>query len=124
VKKALRKGFRSIFQGPEVAYGSMDFYGRGYITEDDFLNSIVMSRIQFSRDDVKECFKQFNMFKVLNVQSNASNSSHSALSTAIGKPLTHQAHGMIFDYFKKAFFPQLFLINEDDSDDERKQRKN
>jgi len=42
----------------------MDFYGRGYITEEDFLNSIVIQRIPFSKDDVKEFFKQFNVFSV------------------------------------------------------------
>jgi hypothetical protein len=46
----------------------LDFYGRGYITEEDFLVSIVTSRIDFSKEDVKECLRQFNMFKNLKVQ--------------------------------------------------------
>lgn len=45
----------------------MDFYGRGYITEEDFLNSIVITRISFSSEDVKEFLKQFNLFHSLNV---------------------------------------------------------
>ena len=73
MKKALRKAFKSIFQGPEKAYGSMDFSGRGYMTEEDVLSSIVMSRISFSKDDVKECFKQFNMFKPLKLKNKQSN---------------------------------------------------
>ena len=36
----------------------MDFTGKGYITEDDFLNSFVINRIPFSREDVREYFKQ------------------------------------------------------------------
>jgi len=40
----------------------MDFYGIGYITEDDFLNSIVISRIPFNREEVKEMFKEINLF--------------------------------------------------------------
>lgn len=40
----------------------MDFTGRGYITDSDFLSSIVMQRIPFSSDEVKELFKQYNLF--------------------------------------------------------------
>ena len=36
----------------------MDFSGRGYITEEDFLGSLIMKRIKFSTDDVREYFKQ------------------------------------------------------------------
>lgn len=35
----------------------MDFTGRGYITEVDFLGSLVMKRIKYTMDDVKEYFK-------------------------------------------------------------------
>ena len=38
----VQKELRNIYRGPDKAYSSMDFYGRGYITEQDFLNSIVM----------------------------------------------------------------------------------
>jgi hypothetical protein len=40
----------------------MDFTGRGYITEEDFVASLVMKRIKYSCDDVKEYFKQENLF--------------------------------------------------------------
>lgn len=65
----------------------MDFYGKGFITEEDFLNSVVMNRIPFSKDEVKEYFKQNNMFTK---NSNANNG---------------QKAGMTFDQFKKTFFP-------------------
>ena len=58
MKLALRKELRNIFRGPDKAYASMDFTGKGYITEDDFLNSFVINRIPFSREDVREYFKQ------------------------------------------------------------------
>lgn len=58
----MKKELRNIFRGPDKAYASMDFYGRGYITEEDFLNSIVISRIPFAKEDVQEFFKQFNIF--------------------------------------------------------------
>lgn len=35
----------------------MDFTGRGYITEEDFINNLVLTRIPFTKDDVKEYFK-------------------------------------------------------------------
>ena len=35
----------------------MDFSGRGFITEEDFLASIVMNRIPYTKDDVQEFFK-------------------------------------------------------------------
>ena len=58
----MKKELRNTFRAPERAYSSMDFYGRGYITEEDFLQSIVMQRIPFSKEDVKEFFRQFNLF--------------------------------------------------------------
>jgi len=62
VKSVLKREMKNIFRAPERAYASMDFYGRGYITEEDFLNCIIMTRIPYSKEDVKEFFKQFNMF--------------------------------------------------------------
>jgi len=48
----LKKELRNIFRGPDKAYSSMDFYGKGFITEEDFLNSIVITRIPYSKEDV------------------------------------------------------------------------
>lgn len=56
--------FRNIYRGPEKAYSSMDFTGHGYITEEDFLGCLVMKRIQFTREDVKEFIRQCNLFTV------------------------------------------------------------
>lgn len=57
VKASLRKELRNVYRGPEKAYSSMDFTGRGYITEEDFINNLVLTRIPFTKDDVKEYFK-------------------------------------------------------------------
>ena len=35
----------------------MDFTGRGYITEDDFMSALVIKRIPFTPEDVREYFK-------------------------------------------------------------------
>ncbi len=80
----------------------MDFAGRGYITEDDFLSSIVISRIlaakTFILDDINEFFKQDSLFV---------------------------PSGLGFDKFKKVFFPKLFLIDEsEESEEERQAKKN
>jgi hypothetical protein len=53
----LKKELKNIFRAPERAYASMDFYGRGYITEEDFLGCIVMQRIPFTKEDVKDFFR-------------------------------------------------------------------
>ena len=62
MKSTIKKEICNIFRHPERAYATMDFHGRGYITEEDFLCCIVMKRIPFSREEVKDFFKQFNLF--------------------------------------------------------------
>jgi hypothetical protein len=81
----------------------MDFTGRGFIQEDDFLSSIAVSRIltakSFNLDDIREFFKHENLFY----------SSTGGSNGTIG-----------FDKFKKLFFPKMFLIDEsEESEDER-----
>ena len=53
----LRKELKNLYRAPDKAYSSMDFTGIGYICEDDFLKSLVITRIPFSKDDVKEFFR-------------------------------------------------------------------
>ena len=91
VKTVLRKELRNIFRAPERAYASMDFYGRGYITEEDFLNSIVLQRIPYSREDVKEFFRQFNMFTIKQ-GGNQGTGSLNSTSHSVERP-TPQKHG-------------------------------
>lgn len=65
----------------------MDFTGRGFITEQDFLGSIVVTRLQaaklFGPEDIQEYFRQYNLFP-------------------------HMTNGMTLDRFKRVFFPHLF----------------
>lgn len=98
----------------------MDFYGRGYITEEDFLASSVVQRIPFTKDDVKEFFRQYNVFThVPTVTTNANG------TTPTKVPEGSLSQGITFDKFKKMFFPQLFLINDgNDSDDDKEAKKN
>lgn len=81
----------------------MDFTGRGFITEQDFLGSIVVTRLQaaklFNPEDIQEYFKQNNLFP-------------------------HTLNGMTLDRFKKVFFPHLYQINEsEESEDEKKAKQ-
>lgn len=48
MKAAIRKELRNIYRAPEKAYSSMDFTGLGFITENDFLNSLALQRIPFT----------------------------------------------------------------------------
>jgi hypothetical protein len=81
----------------------MDFTGRGYITQDDFLQAIFISRVLaakiFTIEDIKEFFKQDNLFPA---------------QTAIS------SGGLSFDKFKKLFFPRLFLINDNEESEDEK----
>jgi hypothetical protein len=52
----LRKELRNLYQGAEKAYAAMDFTGKGFINEEAFLESFVMKRIAYSREEVKEYF--------------------------------------------------------------------
>ena len=86
----------------------MDFTGRGYITQDDFISSIFTSRILqakiFTIEDIKDFLKQDNLFPA---------------STAL------TSGGLSFDKFKKMFFPKMFLINDsEESDDEKINKMN
>jgi len=134
VKTILKKELRNIFRAPERAYASMDFYGRGYITEEDFLNCIVMQRIPYSKEDVKEFFRQFNLFTLKQGGGNQGITSLTSTSHSIERSTPQKLNpasqptsgqpGLTFDRFKKTFFPQLYLINEEnESEEERKTKK-
>jgi hypothetical protein len=78
----LRKELRNLYRGPDKAYSSMDFTGIGQITEQDFMNSMVVKKVEVTTEELRDFFFLTNMFK----------------------------GGMNFDLFKKTFFPHLYLI--------------
>ena len=43
VKKLVRVYFRRMYRGPEQAWATLDFEGRGYILPEDILNNNVMT---------------------------------------------------------------------------------
>ena len=88
----LRKEIRNLFRGPDKAYATLDFYGIGTISEDDFLNSMIPKRVPFTTEELKDFLFMTNMFK----------------------------QRMNFDSFKKTFFPHLYLIQEGEDSEEEK----
>jgi len=87
---------KDVYRGPDYAYSSMDFSGVGQITESDFIKSQIAQRLPFPHEELIEFLKETQLF----------------------------AHGMNFDYFKKVFFPHLYVIVDDDcSDEEKKERE-
>ena len=92
--KQLRKEIRNLYRGADKAYNALDFSGIGYITERDFLTSLICKRMinntsaeggGYSEEDLKDFFYQTGAF----------------LSSD---------GGMNFDSFKKTFFPHLYQI--------------
>ncbi len=84
---------RNLYRGPDRAYSSMDFSGIGFITEEDFLKSIVASKCGFSEVELRDFVYLEGMFK---------------------------GEGMNFDSFKKTFFPHLYLIKEGEEEEDEK----
>lgn len=74
---------RNLYRGPDKAYASMDFTGVGYITETDFLNSMICKRVGYTQEEIKDFLLLGSYFK---------------------------GSDMSFDSFKKTFFPHLYLI--------------
>jgi len=84
-----------MYRNAEYAYNTLDFTGLGYITENDFMSSIIVKdRIPFTPDQIKVFFQENNLF-------------------------TPGSNGISFDSFKKNFFPHLYLVQDpvDDADD-------
>ena len=59
----ISREFKVKYRQPEIAFGSMDFSGRGYVTLDDLSSSLPVRRLiesgKFDSEDVK-VFSQHN----------------------------------------------------------------
>lgn len=93
--KILRKELRNVYRGPDKAYASIDFTGIGSFTQDDFMNSMIVKKINVTPEELKDFFFLTNMFKA----------------------------PMNFDFFKKIFFPHLSLIQDDGASDQERREK-
>lgn len=93
IRDRLRKEFYAMFRNAEQAYAALDYTGTGHISEEAFMNSLIVSkRIPFTVEQVRLYFIDYNLFSK-------------------GSP------GLDFDTFKKNFFPHLYLVG-DPADDE------
>ena len=99
IKNELQRQFRNLYRAADKAYSSMDYEGVGFIVEDSFISSMGCQKSGYSREDLIDFAQSSGLFKT--------------------------GTGMNFDSFKKAFFPHLYLINDDaeESEDERRERQ-
>ncbi len=61
------KEFRDLYRSPEAAYASLDFIGKGFITKDDIMNSVVVRRHlekTYTLNDINSFFAYFNLFPI------------------------------------------------------------
>ena len=92
-----------------MAYASLDFKGKGFITYEDFLQSLVVQRLlkgacqqggralKYAVEDVQLFLQYFNLFPLKGGnRQKQTESGHEPLRGV-----------MIFDTFKKTFFPHL-----------------
>ena len=54
---------RNLYKIPDVAFADIDFSGKGYITEEDFFNTLLIYKLKYSREELKEFFDRENSFK-------------------------------------------------------------
>lgn len=85
-----------MYRAAENAYPALDFTGIGYITEEAFLNSVIVrQRIPFTTEQLRLYFADNNLF-------------------------SKTQKGMDLDAFKKAFFPQHYPVQDPEDDFEDK----
>lgn len=84
----MSREFRDLFRSPESAYTTLDFNGKGYVTQEDFLNCIVVKRlisqkiknqIQYSIEDVVVFLQYFSLFPLQGGNRQTSSSTDSIL---------------------------------------------
>ena len=106
MRMVFSKEFRDLYRSPEAAYASLDFKGKGFITKEDIMESMVIKRAKnLTLEDINNFLAYFNLFPL--------KGGHRQDITESGKALDRGV--MIFDTFKKTFFSHLhqtFNISE------------
>jgi Ca2+-binding EF-hand superfamily protein len=88
-----------MYGNAECAFNAMDFSGLGYVTKQAFLESIVIKeKVSFNLEQFQTFFNVYNLF-------------------------SEGTNGVSLDTFKKIFFPQLYLVQEDKDDSEEMKAK-
>ena len=65
MRMVFSREFRDLYRSPEAAYASLDFKGKGYITREDIMESIVVKRHlgkNYTLDDINNFLIYFNLF--------------------------------------------------------------
>ena len=98
-----------MYRGPEQAYATLDFSGRGYIFPADILSNPIVKQLGLSskiyKVDVELMLKTGNMFP-------------SIVDTLFSYGFAILSGSISFDLFKKIFFPQLYHLKEETQSDE------
>ena len=103
VKKLLRLCFKRMYRGPEYAWSTLDFTGRGYILREDILNNAVSKQLQSSAGiTVQEVNMMFDVCNVFQYKEEVCGDGFTIPATSIG-----------YDQFKKQFFPHLYIVDEE-----------
>ena len=86
IRDKMRQEFKKMYSSAEAAFGALDFRGNGYVTEEQFLNCLIVNeKIPYSKEQIQVFLQDYNLFPC-------------------------HANGLEFDSFKKNFFPQLYLV--------------
>lgn len=52
-----------MYRNSEIAFGELDFDGKGYVTENAFLESnLIKQRIKYPQELIKLYFREYNLF--------------------------------------------------------------
>lgn len=82
---------RTLYKIPDFAFADIDFQGKGYITEADFLNTLLIYKLKYPKEELKDFFDRENSFK---------------------RKINQTETGMNFEIFKRHFFPSEALRYE------------
>jgi hypothetical protein len=60
IKLDLLKVMRNLYKIPNVAYADIDFTGKGHITEEDFFNTLLIYKLKYPKDELKDYLDKEN----------------------------------------------------------------
>lgn len=91
IKIDLQLTMKNMYKTPEFAFCDIDFSGKGFVTEEEFFNTLLIYKLKYSKEEIKEYFDRENAFK---------------------RKVKADAMGMNFEIFKRHFFPSEALRYE------------
>ena len=52
-----------MYKTPDFAFWDIDFSGKGFITEDEFFNTLIIYKLKHPKEEIKSYFDRENAFK-------------------------------------------------------------